>query len=97
MAKQIMEYRRLCFNCKNAGDCTIRKDWLEPSLYCEEFEVDINPLATATGLENSLPAVEVDAEYEADELIGLCSNCEARKSCVFPKPEGGIWHCEEYQ
>ena len=28
---------------------------------------------------------------------GLCSNCEERRSCTFPKPEGGIWHCEEYR
>lgn len=97
MAEQSMEYRRLCFNCKNAADCINRKDWLEPSLYCEEYEVDINPWAAATGSENALAAVEVDAKNEADELIGLCSNCEARTSCVFHKPEGGIWHCEEYQ
>jgi hypothetical protein len=28
---------------------------------------------------------------------GLCGNCEERRSCTFPKPEGGVWHCEEYR
>jgi hypothetical protein len=30
-------------------------------------------------------------------FLGLCRNCENRRTCAFPKPEGGIWHCEEYQ
>jgi hypothetical protein len=29
--------------------------------------------------------------------MGICSNCDNCRTCVFPKPEGGIWHCEEYQ
>jgi hypothetical protein len=27
---------------------------------------------------------------------GLCVNCANRHTCLFPKPEGGVWHCEEY-
>jgi len=30
-------------------------------------------------------------------FIGLCSDCEGRQTCAFPKPEGGVWHCEEYR
>jgi hypothetical protein len=32
-----------------------------------------------------------------EELKGLCMNCEARDYCRIRKPEGGIWHCEEYK
>jgi hypothetical protein len=28
---------------------------------------------------------------------GLCINCDVRETCTFPKPEGGVWFCEEYQ
>ena len=27
---------------------------------------------------------------------GLCATCAKRSSCAFQRPEGGVWHCEEY-
>ena len=27
---------------------------------------------------------------------GLCATCLYRDSCDFPKPDGGVWQCEEY-
>jgi hypothetical protein len=27
----------------------------------------------------------------------LCSNCEDRHVCIYPKPVGGVWHCDEYR
>jgi len=30
-------------------------------------------------------------------FLGLCVNCEDRETCVYPKPDGGVWHCEEYR
>jgi hypothetical protein len=30
------------------------------------------------------------------EHKGLCMNCANRETCLYPKPEGGVWHCEEY-
>jgi hypothetical protein len=27
---------------------------------------------------------------------GLCINCDVRHTCMFPRPEEGVWHCEEY-
>jgi len=32
-----------------------------------------------------------------DLIKGLCINCENRHTCEFTKPNGGIWHCEEYR
>jgi len=29
--------------------------------------------------------------------MGLCKSCANRETCTFPKPEGGVWHCEEYR
>ena len=31
------------------------------------------------------------------EILGLCVNCENRDTCKLRKPEGGVWHCEEYR
>ena len=36
-------------------------------------------------------------QEEAGKYMGLCMNCEERKSCTFPKTHGGVWHCEEYK
>ena len=33
---------------------------------------------------------------DAREYEGLCVNCANRETCLFPKSEGGVWHCEEY-
>jgi hypothetical protein len=28
---------------------------------------------------------------------GLCTDCENRATCTFVRPQGGVWHCEEYR
>jgi hypothetical protein len=33
----------------------------------------------------------------ADDPAGLCPTCDFRSTCMYPKPEGGVWHCEEYR
>ncbi len=33
---------------------------------------------------------------DGEEFKGLCVNCANRHTCLCPKPEGGVWHCEEY-
>ena len=90
--------RGLCFTCKNALGCTFPKDTQRSVLNCEEFEADARPLAKTTGEVKSSATALVDCEDEdSGKFIGLCSNCDNRRSCVFPKPEGGVWHCEEYR
>jgi NADH-quinone oxidoreductase subunit E len=32
-----------------------------------------------------------------DLVNSICINCENRHTCKFIKPEGGVWHCEEYK
>ena len=92
------KYRGLCSTCKNAPGCTFLKNRQKPSLYCEEFEIDLCPSAKIIGKEKSSPTAQVDSEDEdTGKFMGICSNCDNCRTCVFPKPEGGIWHCEEYQ
>jgi len=37
------------------------------------------------------PGLEEGSEYR-----GLCMYCELRKTCALPRPEGGVWRCENY-
>ena len=85
----------LCSNCKNAPTCTFPKDPNKPSFYCEEFEIEEPPPKKIT----PAPSGEdcLTKEKNTFGFKGLCSDCENYKTCKFPKPEGGVWHCEEYQ
>jgi len=91
-------YRGLCSTCRHAPNCTYPGDVQRPAFYCEEFEIEITTAKKIPeyGISQST-ASSIAVPEESAELIGLCSDCENRKTCVFPKPEGGIWHCEEYQ
>ena len=98
MSEKNIQDRSLCSNCKNDPDCTFKKNRQKPSFYCEEFEVTACPPVKTTKKEKSAASKPIDVEDEdSDKFVGLCSNCDNRKTCTFPKPEGGIWHCEEYQ
>lgn len=39
----------------------------------------------------------VDAKEESGKHKGLCKNCKKRDTCELPKPEGGVWRCEDYE
>jgi len=46
----------------------------------------------------SNPRVSSKAEEEElSKYKGLCKNCKKKETCILPKPEAGIWHCEEYE
>ena len=88
------QYRDLCSTCNHAGTCDPRSTAEHPIFFCEMFEafVPASVVApTTTGPERQAnPAGMVG-------LKGLCINCEHRESCSMHRPEGGIWHCEEYR
>jgi len=99
MAKRYKKYSGLCSTCRNAPVCTFRRDSQNPSLYCEEFEIDTDPLVK-TALNDDPVANNVSVnpgKEDSNKFTGLCKNCDNRMTCIFPKPEGGIWHCEEYR
>ncbi len=92
----------ICSTCNNRPECLSFQNSMQinkPVMYCEEFD-------------NFVPGMEVDANENGekispkppdhiDEMIlgrsmGLCINCEVRKTCMLPSPEGGALHCEEY-
>ena len=92
-------YRRLCVSCRHAGHCVYERERgrRQPSFFCEEFEID-SATSDQRGPSCASPsAVASRGDGDAGVFIGLCGNCRNRKTCVSPKPEGGIWHCEEYE
>ena len=87
--------RGLCMTCRHALYCTFLRDGDCPVHQCEEFEVEPDPIMehlVVPATENAHP----DSDNEK-RLLGLCSNCDLRDTCKFPMPEGGVWHCEEYE
>ena len=91
-----IRYFGLCMNCKNASSCTFPRDPAKPAFYCEGFEVEPSvSIVKPPKEQSSVPGLSADKD--STKFIGLCSDCENRENCTFPKPEGGIWHCEEYQ
>ena len=90
-------YRGLCSTCKHVSTCTFPSDPQRPAFYCEEFEIEIAP-SGKTGKDDTRQSTRsLRAAEGSTGLVGLCSDCKSSQTCVFPKPEGGVWHCEEYQ
>lgn len=91
----------LCKTCKNNGNCTYRsaENDGQPILYCEEAEpiegvqeriIPVSPPVKREIL--AYPETPENADHRS-----LCFNCENRQNCTYPKPEGGVWHCQEYR
>lgn len=74
-----------CAICDVACSCPYRIMRAPEAGPCELFE----------GSEHILAALR-DAAAGLD-VKGLCENCDNRASCLLPKAEGGVWHCEEYR
>ena len=91
-----MKYLGLCSTCKNTSSCTLPRDPDKPVFYCEEFEIERTSLTIPPEKEQPLVTCTAAKDKDSTKFTGLCGDCENRQTCAFPKPEGGIWHCEEY-
>jgi len=78
----------VCGNCLNFENCTYPKS-VSDTWFCEEYEYE-------RAQELAPQAELVVLQQNAEEKLGLCSNCELRESCSFQKPAGGVWFCGEY-
>jgi hypothetical protein len=87
----------LCRDCVKADTCTFPRDPSRPVWSCEEFEgVEPNPPhPTARAGVAVERVVVVENPAETRELTGLCRECARRPGCRYPKPLGGVWHCDE--
>lgn len=93
-AEKPEEYCGLCSTCNHASECINAKRATEPILFCEMFDDYVKPGQVN---KSQTQAGSIPTEKEPGRLKGLCVNCEERHTCKFPKPDGGVWHCEEYR
>ncbi len=92
-----VERRGLCSTCRNAATCTFTTGHKKPVVDCEEFDAEEAYHVETTGRDRPARTYPYSAkEEDLDKSLGLCGDCENREACVFPKLEGGVWHCEEY-
>ena len=95
--ENIMMNTSLCPSCTHTQDCMYQKESDMSVWQCEEYEVYENPSVGITG-KNNPSSFQKKAELNENSARykGLCKTCDYREICTYPKPEGGVWHCEEY-
>ncbi len=82
----------LCSTCNSVHGCAFRLR--NPNLerwFCEEYD------GSALTLKTDAKPIERLEPEPLDPHLGLCSNCESRRSCAYAHMEGGVWQCEEYR
>ncbi len=84
----------LCLTCNNAPGCYYHAR-RGPALFCELFDDFVDLTARVVGLPAS--PTTPPAASASPAVAGLCSNCEHRQTCTHLHPEGGVWHCEDYE
>ena len=94
----VVEALGLCSTCRHATGCVYLRHARHPVLRCEEYDGYPPPPRSAPSREAAPPGAPLNAgEHDPGKYRGLCSDCEERHGCMFAKPEGGVWHCEEYR
>ena len=92
------KYQGLCSTCKRAPGCVFPRDPHRPVMQCDEFEgLEKLVVEKPEVRKQSEPVAEKARSDAASEFKGLCRLCEIRATCTYPKPKGGVWHCEEYE
>ena len=90
--------RGLCTTCEHAPYCTYPRDPARPVQQCEEFDDGTEVRFEAAGrIEVQRVRRAVEPEGQGSPFWGLCTNCDLRETCTYPRSQGGVWHCEEYR
>jgi hypothetical protein len=74
----------LCDTCRCAKVCMFYDYDLKPTDECKSY-IPVQPEAPQS---TTTPPGKL--------LAGLCVNCSQRFTCTYDRPEGGVWHCEDY-
>lgn len=88
----------LCSICENAPHCTYPRHAEQPVMQCDEYE-DLTEVRLSRALESPrlrLVAAPTPENAASDSAWGLCRTCDQRETCTYPRPEGGVWRCEEF-
>ncbi len=95
-AMRSVSNRGLCIACRKDPACRYLRYAARPVLQCEEFE-GFEPRAKGSEASEVPDAPSPGPDPIQAEVKGLCISCANRCTCAFPKPAGGIWHCEEFR
>jgi len=95
------KFNDLCSTCSLGPACAYRQASARPVWYCNEYEHTVPAFMSRADTRKSQKRSSdnpAPKQSLADgQFKGLCQNCENRETCLLPKPEGGVWHCEEYR
>jgi hypothetical protein len=91
----------LCETCNHIYSCNLRKRYHQPVWQCEEFD-DSDRIEEDLLIENNLGKMEAEESLNVNlkskkQYLGLCYDCKNRKYCTYPRPEGGVTCCGEYE
>ncbi|RKX30529.1 MAG: hypothetical protein DRP46_05225 [Candidatus Zixiibacteriota bacterium] len=89
----------LCSTCNNAATCVYRAKRGFDAVYCESFNDFSAPMHADEKRGDTVMGDSPEKTEKVSDLRplkGLCVNCANRDSCTLPRPESGVWHCEEY-
>ncbi len=92
--------RGMCSACKYEAGCIYPHSKDQIVLNCGQFELGPpveRPPATQEQVELEKLWKKTSRKEPQSRLQGLCGSCEDRDVCIYPKPEGGVWRCEEYR
>jgi hypothetical protein len=78
---RILTAIEICKTCIHLSNCSRQYKYNQPIVYCDRYE----------GNRSSFYK-----EKYINELKGLCQTCENRFICILHKPQGGVWHCDNY-
>lgn len=93
--QQAAPVQGICTSCKHMATCIYMKELPRPVLSCDLFE--------GYAVQKSEPVLRnagngrLPRSSDTRKFTGLCASCQKIETCIYPKPEGGVWHCEEYE
>jgi len=89
----------ICSSCVHSPYCTFRRFTDQAIINCEEWSGESASSRTleTPGTDDPPAGALVLLNSSRSRPKGLCATCEEYPTCSFAKPEGGVWHCEEYR
>lgn len=84
------EHRDLCSACEHVRTCPGRSTPDSPITTCKYYTEH------APSYPANIVGVRGGNGSCMASIAGLCASCQLRDTCRLPKPEGGVWQCEEY-
>lgn len=79
-----------------------RRAWLKAQAATDAEGPQVRPAGHERQRDASpfVPYAQEDMERaggSASATPGLCRTCARWSDCTYPKPEGGVWHCDEHE